>query len=153
VDTLTLKEVVAPDPEVEALLAAHAEAMQAATPVDSCHVMTSEALRNAGARVFALRDGVEVCAVGALKPFGTAVELKSMHVAAARRGQGLGRALLDGLLQAARERGAQMACLETGSEAGFAPARALYEAAGFAYCPPFGDYSPDRLSVFMQRAL
>ena len=35
----------------------------------------------------------------------------------------------------------------------FAPARALYERAGFAPSEPFGDYVPSRNSVFMTRCL
>ncbi|WGW05901.1 GNAT family N-acetyltransferase [Tropicibacter oceani] len=143
------------DPAVEAILVRHHSAMSAATPAESCHVMTSDALRASGARVYALRDGSgAVQGVGALKPFGqNAVELKSMHVAAEARGKGFGKSLLNHLLSEARAMGMTAAYLETGSEPGFAPARALYEAAGFEYGPPFGDYVPDRLSVFMSRRL
>jgi putative acetyltransferase len=43
--------------------------------------------------------------------------------------------------------------LETGSWPYFAPARALYARHGFLECPPFGEYRPDRNSVFMTLAL
>jgi putative acetyltransferase len=43
--------------------------------------------------------------------------------------------------------------LETGSSADFAPALALYEAHGFEYCPPFGDYVEDPFSRFMTLAI
>ena len=149
--TLTLDA----DPAVEAILARHHSAMSAATPADSCHVMTASALRDSGARVYALRDASgTVQAVGALKPLGDGtVELKSMHVAAESRGKGFGKGLLKHLLAEARGLGMTTAYLETGSEPGFAPARAMYESAGFAYCPPFANYVPDRLSVFMSRTL
>ena len=84
---------------------------------------------------------------------GPVVELKSMHVAADARGQGLGRDLLLGILDVARANGARGVCLETGSDAAFAAARRLYQAQGFAECPPFGTYKVDPLSVFMCRAL
>jgi putative acetyltransferase len=165
--TLTLEELRSPDPAVEALLARHHADMRAQSPEESCHVMTSDALRASGARVFALRAGGAPCAVGALKPLdragwpggvdwpdsGTVMELKSMHVARARRGEGLGRVLLDGLTDQARASGAVGLCLETGSEPEFAAARALYHRAGFTDCPPFGDYVTDPLSVFMLRRL
>ncbi|MFW2541375.1 GNAT family N-acetyltransferase [Primorskyibacter sp. 2E107] len=143
------------DPSVEAILAAHYQAMAEATPAESCHVMTSEALRASGARVYAMAsDGGGFCAVGALKPIGGgAVELKSMHVLADARGRGHGRSLLRHLIEEARRDGMDVAYLETGSEAGFASARALYESAGFDYCAPFADYVPDPLSVFMVRKL
>lgn len=147
----TFARIETQDAAVEAILARHHALMTSQSPAESCHVMTSAALREAGAHVFALggEDGVP-CAVGAFKPLGGgAVELKSMHVLAESRGRGLGAELLAQLLDAARDFGATVAYLETGSYAQFAAARALYERAGFDYCAPFGDYKPDPLSVFM----
>nr|WP_284438335.1 GNAT family N-acetyltransferase [Thalassococcus arenae] len=117
--------------------------------------MTSLELRASGARVFALRDETgSVQAVGALKPLsGDAVELKSMHTLSEARGRGFGRTILDRLLGEARSMGARRVFLETGSAPPFAAARALYERAGFALVPPFGDYVEDPLSVFMARDL
>lgn len=43
--------------------------------------------------------------------------------------------------------------LETGTPSDFAAARALYAKAGYAECPPFGDYELDPFSVFMTKAL
>jgi putative acetyltransferase len=43
--------------------------------------------------------------------------------------------------------------LETGAEPIFAPARGLYERAGFAYCGPFEGYVLDANSVFMTKVL
>jgi putative acetyltransferase len=129
--------------------------MQAQSPAESCHVMTAADLRAAGARVVAGRDASgEVVAIGAIKPLGDGMaELKSMHCAAALRGQGLGRALLRHLMAEARAAGLTSIWLETGSQAPFAAARALYQSEGFTDCGPFGDYRPDPLSVFMTRAL
>ncbi|MBS0126232.1 GNAT family N-acetyltransferase [Thetidibacter halocola] len=147
--------VSGPDVQVDALLERHAALMRSLSPAESCHVMTAEALAASGATVHALRDAAgTVMAVGALKPLGDGgVELKSMHTAAETRGRGLGQTLLAHLLRAARQSGATDAWLETGSAPEFAPARTLYERAGFAYCPPFGDYAEDPLSVFMHRRL
>ena len=76
-----------------------------------------------------------------------------MHTIEAARGRGVARALLDRMLAYAAGRGAVRASLETGSMASFAAARALYEAAGFRPCEPFGDYRPSRNSTFMTKAL
>jgi putative acetyltransferase len=43
--------------------------------------------------------------------------------------------------------------LETGSQAGFEPARKLYERFGFEYCGSFGSYKADPNSAFMQLRL
>jgi putative acetyltransferase len=61
--------------------------------------------------------------------------------------------VLEHLLEVARSRGYRRICLETGSMAAFAPARALYARAGFEGCGPFGDYRPSANSMFMTRAL
>ena len=148
-------EVTGPDSGVDALLAIHVAQMQAQTPSASCHVMTGTDLRAAGARLFAGRDAEgRVVAIGAIKPLGPgAAELKSMHCAAAHRGQGLGRALLRHLMSEARAAGLTSLWLETGSEAPFAAARALYRSEGFTDCAPFADYRDDPISAFMTRAL
>lgn len=153
--TISIREA-GPDglPGLDDLLTRHWQLMRSQSPEDSCHVLTAEALRASGARVFGLFEQDRLVATGALKPLGPeGVELKSMHVDRDRRGQGLGRALLDHMLAQARNMTVASAWLETGSAEPFAAARALYQQAGFVPCPPFGDYVEDPLSVFMTRAL
>ena len=55
--------------------------------------------------------------------------LEELYVAPDRRGEGLGRALLDAALEAARKRGATH--MELGTSEDDVAARALYESAGF----------------------
>jgi ribosomal protein S18 acetylase RimI-like enzyme len=55
--------------------------------------------------------------------------LEELYVAPAMRGQGLGRTLLDGAMEAARQRGATHMDLGTGEDD--VAARGLYESAGF----------------------
>jgi putative acetyltransferase len=76
-------------------------------------------------------------------------EIKSMRVADAFLGQGVGRAILDHILAEARGMGLAALWLETGSVEGFIPARTLYESVGFTTCGPFDTYGPDPFSVFM----
>jgi putative acetyltransferase len=76
-----------------------------------------------------------------------------MHTAEAARGQGIGRKLVEHLLAVARERGYARVSLETGAGPPFAPARELYARAGFAPCPPFGDYRASPNSTCMTLAL
>ena len=76
-------------------------------------------------------------------------EIKSMRVADAFLGQGVGRAILDHILAEARGMGLAVLWLETGSVEGFIPARTLYESVGFATCGPFDTYGPDPFSVFL----
>ncbi len=83
---------------------------------------------------------------------GTHAEIKSMHILAERRGQGLSRRMLDHLVAHAKSLGFSRLSLETGSQPGFAPARGLYRNAGFEECGPFEGYGPTEF-VFMTRLL
>lgn len=76
-----------------------------------------------------------------------------MHTRAEARGRGVGAALVQKILSEASAADMSRVSLETGSEGPFIPARRLYERYGFDYCPPFGDYVEDPLSVFMTRTL
>ena len=61
--------------------------------------------------------------------------------------------MLAQLVALARQRGYRRVSLETGRSEAFAPARALYAAAGFVECGPFGDYPEDGQSCFMTMVL
>ncbi|MEJ6390576.1 GNAT family N-acetyltransferase [Gymnodinialimonas ulvae] len=148
-----ISEVLQADPAVDDVLARHHALMRSQSPAESCHVMTGDELRAAGARLFALREAGRVLAIGALKPFGDAMELKSMHTIAEARGAGVARRLLVHLVAQAQGAHAKALYLETGSGAAHMAARALYERAGFVLCPPFGDYTEDPESVFMTRRI
>lgn len=125
--------------------------MRAQTPAESCHVLPAAALSGQDVRLFALREGGKIKAIGAIRIYDTWGELKSMHTDAAARGQGFGAAMLASLIGSAEEYGLQSLKLETGTGSEHVAARRLYASAGFTPCQPFGDYSPDPLSVFMAR--
>ena len=153
-DTLTIRRARAADPDVAPLIETHHALMRASSPEESCHVQDAGALDREGAVVLVAERGGDVLAVGAVKRIAPGHgEIKSMHTAAAARGQGLAREILRALVSVAREDGLERLSLETGSAELFAPARALYAAEGFETCPPFGDYRPDPLSTFMTRSL
>ena len=119
---------------------------------ESNHNLGAEALAAEAMVFLAAREDETCLGIGALVPLPGAtgeVEIKSMHVAAAARGRGLGGGLLDALLAEARARDLTCVRLETGSGPSSAAARGLYAARGFAECPPFGAYEPDPNSVFM----
>ncbi|QCR20831.1 GNAT family N-acetyltransferase [Agrococcus sp. SGAir0287] len=129
--------------------------MRSVSPPESVHALDVDALRAPGMRLWVLRDdGGGVLGTIALAPLEPGhVELKSMRVASAARGTGLGRALLEHALAQASASGATRVSLETGAEPYFAPARALYLRSGFEECAPFGSYVLDPCSVFLTCAL
>jgi putative acetyltransferase len=135
---------------VRALILAQLEHGRAASPPEDAHALEPDAFAGPGIVLFAARDGDAVLAIGALVRLDDEHgELKAMHTAAGARGRGLGRAMLARLLVEARRRAYRRVSLETGAMDAFAPARELYESAGFTPCAPFADYVASENSVYL----
>jgi putative acetyltransferase len=143
-------EPVPPDaPEVLAVVARHRAFAEATTPPEGVFALDASGLASPDVTVFALREDGELLGIAALRQLGPAHgEVKSMHTLEAARGRGVGRALLEHVLAVARRRGYARLSLETGAMDAFAPARALYAAAGFVPCGPFGGYPDGPTSAF-----
>jgi len=73
--------------------------------------------------------------------------LEDLFVRAGARGSGLGRALLEAVIERARARGCRRIELDTGE--GNAPARALYRSLGFSS----GLEQPGQLGIYMRRLI
>lgn len=140
--------------DVRLLLEQHLAFANRHSPPEDVHALDIDGLLDPAVTFFSCRDDGALLGVGALKLLGAGhAEVKSMHTARAVRGRGVGRALLEHLIAAAREQGCHRVSLETGTMTAFAPARALYAAAGFTPCGPFGDYRESPNSTFLTLAL
>ena len=139
--------------DVRALLERHLDWTHTHSPPEDVHALDPEGLLDPAIVFFTAREGGTLLGTGALKLDGAQAEIKSMHTLDAARGRGVARAVLERLLVEARERGCERVNLETGSMTAFAPARRLYEAAGFTYTGPFGSYDESPYSTFMTRGL
>lgn len=138
----------------QALVRRHLAGMHENSPAESVHAFNLDKLRQPGLIFWSGWMGDEIAVMGALKQLDAANgEIKSMRVADAFLGKGVGRAMLGHILKEARALGLMTLWLETGSAPAFAPALKLYESAGFAFCGPFGDYRDDPFSRFMTRTL
>ena len=104
-DALSTVVGIAPtDPRVLPLIETHLALMQATSPAESVHALPAAKLAEGGVRFFAILEGDEAVAMGALKPLGDGRgEIKSMHVRQAHRGRGLADQMLRHLLAVARE--------------------------------------------------
>ncbi|SDI75634.1 putative acetyltransferase [Frankineae bacterium MT45] len=141
-------------PDIRALLERHLAFANLHSPPEDVYALDVDALLDPSISFYALRQDGQLLGVGALRQFDADhAEVKSMHVAAEARGQGAGRIIVNHLLGIARERGLRRVSLETGTMEAFAPARALYESAGFVECGPFGSYPPSPNSAFLTLAL
>jgi putative acetyltransferase len=150
--TITRESPLGPD--MALLMQRHTAAMHHDTPPESIHMLDANALASQDVAFFVMRDAGKPVAMGAFKRLDADHgEIKSMHVLAENRGQGLSRQLLLHLMSEAKAAGLTRLSLETGAQAAFAAAQTLYEKAGFTICPPFATYIEDPLSVFMTRSL
>jgi len=138
------------DPSTLDLIDLHLEGMRRFSPPESVHALDRSGLTAPDVDLrIGLLDGraVVMGAVRAL-PDGD-VELKSMRVLPELAGKGLGRAMLDHLIDLARARGAGRVSLETGSGEAFEPALGLYRARGFRDGPAFGGYQATAFNQFL----
>ena len=148
--SIVIERVQAASPALAEFLVAHHAELEHTAPAESRHALVFERLLAPGVRLFAAHLDDAPVATGALATVEEGPEeIKSMRTDPALRGQGLGRAMLAFLLADAESRGISRLSLETGSADFFIPARALYAAAGFRECGPFGGYALDPYSTFM----
>jgi len=141
-------------PALAEFLQAHLDDIAPTAPAESQHALDLSRLNVPGVRLWVAVSDIAIVGTGALAELDAGhEELKSMRTDPQRRGQGVGRRVLEHLLRDARERDIRRISLETGSQDFFAPARALYTSVGFVFCPPFGSYREDPSSVFMTKQL
>jgi putative acetyltransferase len=153
-DTLTFRVDDLTGGPTRALIARHLAGMRGITPEKSVHAFDVDKLRAPDVTFWSVWVGEEIAGCGALKVLDAKRgELKSMRVADAFLGHGIGRAILEHLMAEGRKRDMESLWLETGSSPPFIPALRLYESAGFIRCGPFEGYQDDPFSVFMTRRL
>lgn len=141
-------------PEAAALVAELDAYQRALYPAESNHLLDLDALARPQVHFYLAYEGD-----GTAQPVGCAAivaeadfaELKRMYVVPAARGRGHAQALLAALEARASELGLSWIRLETGIHQ--PEAIKLYRRQGYIDSPPFGDYLPDPLSLFMQKAL
>lgn len=138
-------------PDVHALLSEHLADMFATSPAESVHALDHSALSHESITFWTAREDGVLLGCGALKALSAGrAEIKSMRTTAQARGRGVATRLIEHIVAEAGRRGYELLSLETGTEDYFAPARRLYARHGFTKCPPFGDYTLDPHSVFME---
>lgn len=121
-------------------------------PAESNHLLDLQALSGPDVRFFVVRLGGEAVACGGLRVDQTGYgEVKRMFVLPQARGRRLGKRILAVIEAQARAERLAWLRLETGIH--HAEALGLYRSAGFVERGPFGDYRPDPLSVFMEKAI
>lgn len=136
------------------LLRFHLAEAERNSPEGCVFALDVDGLRAPGTVFWTAWDGDELLGMAALKDMEPGHgELKSMRTVSGQQGRGIGRALLDHAIAAARARGMTQLSLETGDTEQYAGARRMYERAGFTPCPPFADYRAGSFNTFYALAL
>jgi putative acetyltransferase len=149
---MEILRVTPADPRVQQLVVELDAELTARFPgerIHGFHAGEADAFR--GAFLLVLQDGAPV-ACGGVRVLGPELgELKRMVVRPHARRQGLGRRLVAALEDEARALGLDALQLETGRN--MQDAIALYERAGFARIPRYGEYVDNPDSVCMRKVI
>jgi putative acetyltransferase len=148
--TVTIRLESADQPDVLALIEDLDAYQKPLYPLESFHGIDLAALTRANVLFAVARDGRGTavgCGAMVLGP--DHGEIKRMYTRPEARGRRIGAQVLQLLEDRARERGCTLFRLETGYLQ--AEALALYSRCGYQRRGPFGDYTDDPTSVFMER--
>ncbi|WLS02029.1 GNAT family N-acetyltransferase [Shinella oryzae] len=138
--------------EVRTLIAELNSVLLALSPPEACYNLTVEEMADPTVTVWIARDGDAAIGCGALKRHSDTVgEVKRMFTRPAWQGQGVGRHVLDKILETAEREELKTLVLETGDQ--HPAAWAIYEKAGFIRCGPVLDYPDSPYSIFYQKQL
>jgi len=148
-------ETLDPASDAAARLLRRADELAAALyPPESNHLESPSELARANVEFVGAYIGDELVACGAAKLLeddGRYGEIKRLFVVGRHRGKGVAKAVMRYLEGHLQEAGAEVVRLETGVSQ--PEALALYRRLGYTKREPFGGYSPDPLSVFMEKRL
>lgn len=137
-----------------ALLELHLRAMHAHSPAGSVFALDPRGLRQPDIEVWSAWAGDRIAGIGALRKLSPGQgEIKSMRTHPDFLRRGVADAILDAIVQRARELGLQRLSLETGSGPAFDPAIAFYRARGFVPGDAFGDYTGSDFNQFFHCSL
>ncbi|KQR83528.1 GNAT family N-acetyltransferase [Sphingomonas sp. Leaf343] len=141
-------------PHVATLLAFHLSELRAVMSGEFAFALDARGLSEPGVTFWTVWIDDALAGFGALKRLDAGhAEVKSMRADPAFLGRGVGRAMMDHIVAAARADGYARLSLETGTAASHDAAVALYHRTGFVDCPPFADYRASPHNRFMTLAL
>ena len=141
-------------PAIHDLLSEHLANMYELSPPEQVFALDLSKLKSPDITFWTAWDNNQLLGCGALKELTAAHgEIKSMRTPAKLRGRGAGRAVLNQIIDTARQRGYRLLSLETGTHPAFLAAQQLYRSAGFQESGPFANYEVDPHSFFMELRL
>lgn len=148
---IRIEQITQPDAQLQSLVSRLDELMMALYPPESNHLLPVEELFDDQTRVMGAYDEQNrLLACGAARLQGKEWgELKRLIVSPQARGIGLAAQIVEQLELYLKAENRKLLRLEVGVSQ--PEAIALYRKLGFREVPPFGEYRPDPLSLFMEK--
>lgn len=137
-------------PDVRAMVAELNAHLNPLSPREYQFQMSAEQMAEPHTTVFVARDNAgNAIGMGSLKMHNEELaEVKRFWTRMSVRGTGVGRQLLEKVIDLARQNGVARLALETGGTQPFAATWHFYEAGGFSPCGAFLDYPDTQYSRF-----
>ncbi len=137
------------NPQVNALLKKHFIELKSVSPAGSTHVLDISGLKDQSIKFWSLWESNKLVGCGALKFLDkNHGEFKSIRVADNFRKSGVGKKIINHLIEEAKKLNISKLSIETGAGEFFLPARKLFLKFGFKICPPFAHYKEDPNSCY-----
>ena len=135
--------------KVNDLLKKHFVELRSVSPSGSTHVLDIDGLKDPSIKFWSLWENNELVGCGALKFLEKKHgEFKSIRVADKFRKTGVGKKIIDHLIEEAKKLEVSKLSIETGAGNFFLPARKLFSKFGFKKCSPFAHYKNDPNSCY-----
>ena len=120
-------------------------------PSESNHLDSLDELSKPNVDFLAAYADSEICGIGAVKVLSDYGEIKRLYVPEKHRGKGIAKEIVEELENCLVKRSIFTARLETGIHQH--EAIDLYKRLGYLEVAPFGDYTKDPLSLFMEKKI
>jgi len=120
-------------------------------PPKSNHLDSIDELSKTNVNFLAAYGDSEICGIGAVRVLNDYGEIKRLYVPEKYRGKGIAKEIVKELENCLVKRSIFTARLETGIHQH--EAIALYKKLGYSEIAPFGNYTEDPLSVFMEKKI
>jgi len=146
------REVLKIDPaEAARLIDELDDYLSALYPPESNHLESIEDLSKKNVRMFGYKIKGEIVAIGAVKLMGAYGEMKRLYVSPQYRGKKIASEIMEHLELEVQNNNLDFVRLETGIHQ--PEAITLFKKNGYSMCKPFGNYTEDTLSIFMEKRL
>jgi len=151
---ITIRPVGPNEPQVSELIAFHLSGMISNSPKDSVYALDASGLSGPGITLFGAFENGACLSIGALKRQNSVTgEIKSMRTAESALGRGIGKLILERIIETAREHGLKTLVLETGTGESFDAAHHVYKRYGFLPADAFGPYEQTEFNRFFSLTL